>query len=53
MRWVLSHCSLSPEAEAEAATSARATSVTSGRLYRSYVCVPSDAAAAAVTGASG
>jgi 4-amino-4-deoxy-L-arabinose transferase-like glycosyltransferase len=44
MRWVLSHCS--PAAAA-------ATSSTNGRHYRSYVCVPSDAAASAVTGASG
>jgi hypothetical protein len=45
MRWVLSHCSTA----SAAATSSRTSFVTNGRHYRSYVCVPSDAATATAT----
>jgi hypothetical protein len=47
MRWTLSHCDPTPAV----ATSSRGPFVVNGRQYRSYVCVPSDAAAA-VTGVS-
>ena len=44
MRWVLGHCS--------PAGTPSSGGVVNGRDYRSYVCVPSDAAATAVTGIS-
>jgi 4-amino-4-deoxy-L-arabinose transferase-like glycosyltransferase len=48
MRWVLSHCSPAPTSGP-----AHKPAVVNGRTYRRYVCVPSDAAAAVVTGAHG
>jgi 4-amino-4-deoxy-L-arabinose transferase-like glycosyltransferase len=43
MRWVLSHCGPAPAA----ANSSGTPTLTNGRRYHSYACVPSDAAASA------
>jgi hypothetical protein len=48
MRWVLSHCKPDPRE----VTSSGKPLVIEGRSYNRYVCVPSDAAAAVVTGPS-
>jgi 4-amino-4-deoxy-L-arabinose transferase-like glycosyltransferase len=48
MRWVLAHCNPDPKN----ATSSGKPRVIDGRSYSTYVCVPSDAAAAVVTGPS-
>jgi hypothetical protein len=48
MRWVLAHCNPDPKD----ATSSGKPRVIDGRSYSTYVCVPSDAAAAVVTGPS-
>lgn len=50
MRWVLGHCNPAPATAPSSA--APLVTVVGGRSYGSYVCVPSDAPAPVVTGAS-
>jgi 4-amino-4-deoxy-L-arabinose transferase-like glycosyltransferase len=52
MRWVLGHCSPAPAPASATRSTTPLVRVAEGRSYRAYVCVPSDAAAAAPAGAS-